>query len=145
MSKFLKLLIYSIDTLDGRRGSSIPLQKKAIREYIKNNQDQLSSNLSSKIQKEIATQHIQHKFMLAMFFKYQHMRIKMKISYHAHMSNFSLIELWCKNILSSFRFFRDSDQIECDKKTSIESEFLFAEVLNNDLKTCIKMLHDFYD
>jgi len=71
------------------------------------------------------------------------MRVQMKLSYEAYIINFTVSELWLRTILSSFKFLRDSSQILVDKKMSLESEFIYQEVLKNRYNACFKLLLNF--
>ena len=86
---------------------------------------------------------VRNQIMNSVYSKYVLMRVQMKLSYEAYMINFTVSELWLRTIISSFKFLRDSGQILVNKKKSLESEFIYQEVLNNSYNACFKMLLDF--
>jgi len=82
---------------------------------------------------------IRHQIMQRVFHKYAVMRVRMKISYQAHLKSNTITELWMTAIIHSFKFLRNSGQLDVDKKKSLTSEFIYSVLLNSEYKDCIKM------
>ena len=97
MSNFIKFLIYSLETLDGHRGSATTLindKKKAI---IRSQLGQESEDCCKRVFTELEIdQNVRHQVMMKTFTKYQIMRAKMKISYSALMKMETIAEHWLK-------------------------------------------------
>ena len=54
-------------------------------------------------------------FMRSIFRGYQIQRVRQKLSFHAFMKNETIIELWLKQIKKSFKFLKETNQIEANK------------------------------
>ena len=76
--------------------------------------------------------------MHKVFTKYVIMRAKMKISYQALVNMNTISELWIKQIISSFRFLRDSEQIQV--KYNEKEEEILSQLLKGDIGCCLKLL-----
>lgn len=77
--------------------------------------------------------------MTRVWFSYALTRVKMKLSFHSLVQGKTLFEIWGHQIITSFRFLRDSGQIECELNGDQERQifhFLFHTI--NDF--CLKHL-----
>lgn len=105
MTMFLKLLIYELKTINGARGTAKPFITRGIKQmmgkfgYIDE-------------QKQLDYEHkMRHKIMTRIWFSYALTRVKMKLSFHSLVQGKTLFEVWGHQIITSFRFLRDSGQI----------------------------------
>lgn len=73
--------------------------------------------------------------MRKIFCKYQILRVRMKISYHALMRNYTITEIFLRQIISSFRYLKDSDQIVIDNPVPWDEEELLNQILKGEI-TC---------
>jgi hypothetical protein len=80
MDHVLRYLVFRMNTIDGRRGSSLPLQG-------------VKSKLETKI--------VKHHLMMAAMSKYNILRIRMKISYHAFLKKHTISEHIMRQVVRS--------------------------------------------
>lgn len=141
MMNFLKFLIYSLETIDGKRGSATPFIEKKV--FIENRRlglysDDHTVNLA-KVENKIR-EDLMHKVL----FKYKLMRVMQKISFQALKRRMTLKEHWFQQILVSFKLFRDSGQIESKTLAQSKEDKLYEAILNGEERWCIKALLKFY-
>lgn len=134
MTKFLKFLIYTLETVDGRRGTVLPLLSKAKANYRKQDK-KMSEKYMDKL--------LRHQLMLKVYTKYNMMRVKQKLSFIGLMKNSTLLEIWFSQIVKSFRFLRDTGQILRDYNLPKDEENLYQEILLGEIKYCLKLLIQF--
>ena len=91
MSQFIKFLIYSLHTIDGNRESMRPLSMDLFRKYKKKIYLRDNNDKDWEIDSMI-----KHQVMLQVFVKYRLMRVKMKISYNAHLKSYTILEIWLR-------------------------------------------------
>jgi len=100
MSMFLKLLIWNLDTIDGIRGSSTNYQKKCLekekRLMKKNGKIETGKKKMDKEVEEGIKKKIAHETMENVYLKYCIMRVRLKVSYHCYLKDYTLTELWMK-------------------------------------------------
>lgn len=104
MSKFLKLLIYQMQSIDGYRKTMVPMINMMLKKISKTKE----GKTISEYERYELIKDIKHKIMRKVFHKYLVMKVRMKISYEAHLKSCTLVELWMQSIISSFRFLRNS-------------------------------------
>ena len=105
MSDFLKLLIYKTATINGVRGTAIPVREILYKKEMKamSKQGRLNGYKKMRIQKRL-----DFTLMKKTFTQYQMMRVRMKISFHAFIKNETILELWLKTIERSMKFLTGS-------------------------------------
>lgn len=96
MTRFLKLLIYELKTLDGKRGSA----EKFINDSVK----EMMSNETNNWSKYECERRVRHQLMESVFVKYNLMRVRQKISFSGLIKKLTMVELWLKQIMCSFTF-----------------------------------------
>lgn len=101
MTRFLKLLIFELKTLDGKRGTADFLIKK----YVKDRFAEKDNVLTERECKRI----IRHKLMESVFQKYNLIRVRQKISFSGLIKKQTMVELWLKQIMCSFTFLQQSN------------------------------------
>ena len=105
MSKFLKFLIYSLETLDGHRGTATSFIEEKKKEYMR-------QRFYVESMKNVTDQEIdrlaRHQVMRKVFIKYTIQRARMKISFSALKSLHTINEHWLRQIVTTFKFLRDS-------------------------------------
>ena len=109
MSKFLKLLIHNMDTINGYRGTATTIKNQIFRKVCRSSKkrgNKLDEENQAKIRKQI-----DHDLMCQMYTRYNIMRVRMKLSFSCFMKNMPLNELWMKQILLSFKFLQKTGQI----------------------------------
>ena len=96
MTKFLKFLVYKIDTIDGITGSAlsiIPLMTKQIIKFNKNKEEKDFEKIAKeKISKKI-------------YFKYFMIKVRSKLAYMAMQQKLTIVELFLNAILRSINKF----------------------------------------
>lgn len=85
MTKLLKFLIYSMDTIDGEKGSSIPYQTFLV--------ENLKKNKATDTSEEEIEFKVRHQLMKKTALKYSILRIRQKISFMAFMKKMTIQEL----------------------------------------------------
>lgn len=100
MSDFIKLLIYKLRTVDGKRDTAVMLQKKLKYAYRKElNIDGVDRENVKRCPSNAA---IEYEILLKIIKKYILMRVRMKLSFIAFQKGYTYSELWAKGILSSY-------------------------------------------
>lgn len=133
LSMFLKLLIYELQTIDGQRGTALPLIHKGIRRqmaqygYVDESKQQEYEN------------RIRHQIMTRVWFSYALTRTKLKLSFSSLVKKKTIFELWGHQIIVSFRFLRDSGQIKC-QLTGDEERKIFHFIMHGINDFCLKQL-----
>jgi len=56
------------------------------------------------------------------YLKYCIMRVRLKVSYHCYLKDYTLTELWMKQIQKSFKFLSESSQIPLTSNKSVSVE-----------------------
>lgn len=128
-----------MQTIDGNKGTITPMRNMMLKKAMKTKKGKkMSEDTESQLLRDISL-----KIMHSVFHKYKVMRVRMKVSYHAHIQNNTISEIWMNAILVSYRFLRNSDQLTVDKKKSLVSEFMYTDLLNSEYSDCIQMLIEF--
>lgn len=78
-------------TVDGNRGSAQKLIDAGVKDLL----DDKSESFQNK-EYAICEQKVRHKIMLRVFFKYNLMRVRQKISFEAILRKRTILELWLK-------------------------------------------------
>ena len=137
MSKFLKFLIYSLETLDGHRGTATSFIEEKKKEYMR-------QRFYVESMKNVTDQEIdrmaRHQVMRKVFIKYTIQRARMKISFAALKSLHTINEHWLRQIVSSFKFLRDSGQIKVQMSKILEEKHILAQLMKGEIKCCLKLL-----
>lgn len=102
MKKFLKLLIYHLESLDGQRGTSINMKNHLLQREIKMRMKE--GEKLSQFDIEYAQRAIAHNVMNQAATKYSVMRFRMKMSYICYDRGMTIVELWIKQILKTLKF-----------------------------------------
>lgn len=131
MTMFLKLLIYELKTIDGKRGTAEKLIKKGVRGFMAQH-----GYVDEHKQKDY--EHMtRHQIMTRVWFTYSMARVKLKLSFSAFIRGQTLFELWGHQIIVTFRFLRDTNQIECPENGDDERKY-FQIIKNSISDFCIK-------
>ena len=97
MKRFIKFLIFKLQTVDGNRGSG----EKIIKAMIKEKMDTVSEVhdfISDRRFKECETE-IQIKFMKKVYFKYLILKFRAKVSYHAFVKNETILQFFLGTVM----------------------------------------------
>ena len=121
MKCLLIFLIHSLETLNGNRGSALNLIKTRIKELKRKDLDE-HNELTRK--DESYDLQVRHEVARIVLSKYRLMIVRMKLSYQCLIQKATITELWLQQIITSFRFLRDSEQIEIGNMNIIEDEVL---------------------
>lgn len=133
MTMFLKLLIYELRTIDGNRGSGDLLIKQGVKQMV------TKYGYVDQAKNEEHELRVRHLIMQKIWFNYSLLRVKQKISFSAMLENETIIELWGKNIIKSFRFLRDSGQIKSPIRSNPERK-TFRLIMHGINDHCLKLL-----
>lgn len=125
MEYILKFLIMKLETVDGMRGSALPLiealnaqirKEKAIKQFTPK-------------QEHIFTYQNMHVLLNKVYFRYQIMKIRQKISYHAYLKNMTINELFLAQIIKTFNVFLNCGDIKLCSVTK-EREQRISKLIN---------------
>ena len=104
LQKLLLFLIYQMQTIDGRQGSAKELIGKKIQQ-LKLEQDEDNEFYLSNNQIE---QTIRSQIALKVLTKYKLLIARMKLSYSALLRQSTILELWVRQIASTYKLLRDT-------------------------------------
>ena len=132
MEMLLKLLIYSIGTVDGNKGSSVKIEAALIDQLFKANKKRKYTykNQINWIGK--------HRVMMYTLQKYRIMKIRMKISFTAFLKRMTVFELFATTILNSIQTLpKNVTQMpsSCIKR-------YFDRIMEGNLSSCFLALAD---
>ena len=99
MKKFLYFLIYSMETVDGNRGSATELLKLRVSQACQNSKGNL----------EKVKRMVKHQIALSILKKYSLLICRMKISYQALIRKSTFLELFVRQIITSFKFLKETE------------------------------------
>ena len=134
MKKLIKMLIYELRTIDGNRNTAVPLIEQGVRDEIERNA------FGEDIKWEVIEKMIRHRLMQKVWINYSLVRFKLKLSYHALLRNQTIQELWLHQIVTTFRFLRDSAQIKNLPVSSSEEQDIFKNLIMRENENLLKMI-----
>lgn len=106
MKSLLIFLIHSLETLNGNRGSAVNLIKTRIKELKIKDLDEHNELTRKDESYDLQARHEVARIVLS---KYRLMIVRMKLSYQCLIQKATITELWLQQIITSFRFLRDSE------------------------------------
>lgn len=142
MEVFLKFLIYSLKTLDGRKDTATgiiqALNKQSIREYqIKFKRDGISKYSEHKLM-----QTNEYNFFQKIFMKYKIMTIRAKISFMALEKCMTVVELVVSAILKSYQQLVAQGSIEVSTAERRKNKEVFFAIIKGERGVLKKIINN---
>ena len=137
LMKLVQFLIFKLQTVDGKRDTALPLIKQIMREEQVRNQ-KFYHYLSLEYQK--LEKKVINRVTVMTLFKYKVLRVRYKLSYHALIKRRSVMEHIIKQIISSFRFLKDSHQIILPHTMQCvihDEQDLLNQLIWSDTRSCL--------
>lgn len=102
MNMFLKFLIYSLRTFDGKRGTAKDLVKALQRQEVRRLKKEQGRQVISESKRQEIKERSEYTVYRRVYFKYQVLKIRHKISYSAFEKRMTIPELLCRQILTTY-------------------------------------------
>ena len=135
MKDFLKVLIYELETIDGRRGTAKPL----IDSLMEHKSKELRIKQGSEEYKRLYLK-TRHQVMMRTYQKFTLLRFRLKLSFECLKARKTVSELILKQIIISFRFLRDSGQITVPNVDPNQEAVLFDKLMVGDVRQVLQIL-----
>jgi len=102
MVKFIKLLVYKTDTMDGNRGSALRLCARISNSKIIETEEEEQENIMDDERKEEIREEIKTYIYKKTVKKYRVLSVRSKISYHAFIKKMTIVEFLLNQILKTY-------------------------------------------
>ena len=106
MNMFIKLLIHSLKTIDGKKDSALGLKRLMVKQRVDAFKNRVNTPKDNEfLVEEVISKEIDHHIMSRTFFNYRLIRIRAKISYEAFLKQMTVMEMFCYQILDTFTLY----------------------------------------
>ena len=135
MNKFVKYILYRMQTIDGRKETAKPILKAMSEQYRKNQQQSFKKKVDK--QQMLKIERINEISLLKMtYLKYLIIKFRQKISYIAFKNKITIMELFLRAIKKSYNTLVAEGTIQVPPEKQEEEDALYEKICcgRNNLK-----------